>query len=107
MKIYLLAALLALAISLSITATSSAQANFTPIPREELCVTEGKVEAIPGDQLSVDVPKMRAFVNKPTKDAIQMHFTYVSPTGSKSQLGSGASRVQFGLKLRAEDACNL
>ena len=95
------------AIALSFTVISEPQANFTPIPRAELCVTEGAIAALPGDRLSVDVPKMRAFVDEPTEQAIQTHFTYLGPTPERSKLGSGASRVQFGLKLHAEDACNL
>ena len=81
--------------------------NLTPVPRPKLCVTEGAIEALPGDRLSVDVPKMRAYLNESTPQIVQTHFTYLGPTANKSKLGSGATRVQFGLKLHAEDACNL
>jgi hypothetical protein len=81
--------------------------NLTPVPRAGLCVTEGAIEALPGDRLSVDVPKMRAYLNESTPQIIQTHFTYLGPTANHSKLGSGATRVQFGLKLHAEDACNL
>jgi hypothetical protein len=81
--------------------------NLTPVPRSKLCVTEGAIEALPGDRLSVDVPKLRAYLNEQTPQILQTHFTYVGPTKDKSKLGSGATRVQFGLKLHAEDACNL
>jgi hypothetical protein len=81
--------------------------NLTPVPRAKLCVTEGAIEALPGDRLSVDVPKMRAYLNETTPQIVQTHFTYLGPTANKSKLGSGATRVQFGLKLHAQDACNL
>jgi hypothetical protein len=52
-------------------------------------------------------PKLRAYVNQPSTDAAELRFTYLGATASESRLGSGASRRQFGLKLRADDACNL
>ena len=107
MRAHFSAWLLASSIALSLPAASSAQEGFSPIPRANLCVTEGAVDPLPGARLSVDVPKMRAYVNESTPQAVQTHFTYLGPTANQSQLGSGASRVQFGLKLRAKDACNL
>ena len=77
------------------------------IGRESLCVTEGAIEKIQGDRLSVDVPKMRAYVNAWTSQSIEAHFTYLGPTAQGSPLGSGQMRRQFGLKLRAQDPCNL
>ena len=88
-------------------AAPQAGEKLTPVPRAKLCVTEGVIEALPKDRLSVDVPKMRAFVDEATEQDIQADFTYLGPTEKKSHLGSGATRVQFGLKLHAEDACNL
>lgn len=111
MQVDLAARLLTFAIALSFAAVSNAQANFTPVPRAKLCITEGVIEALPGDRLSVDVPKMRAYVNESMNysrpQAIQANFNYMGPTETQAKLGSGASRVQFGLKLHAEDACNL
>jgi hypothetical protein len=72
-----------------------------------LCVTEGAVKKGPSDSLLVDAPKMRAYVNAWTSQAIEAHFTYLGPTAEESRLGSGESRRQFGLKLRAQNACNL
>jgi hypothetical protein len=77
------------------------------IPRSSLCVTEGAVEASPDHRLTVETPKMRAYVNTQTAPAILAHFTYVGPTAQESRLGSGEVRRQFGLKLRAQNACNL
>jgi hypothetical protein len=50
---------------------------------------------------------MRAYVKQASAASAQIHFTYLGPTASRSALGSGASRVQLGLKLHAQDACNL
>lgn len=81
--------------------------NWFTVRRGSLCVTEGTIAEIAGDRLSVNVPKMRAYVNTWTSQAIEMRFTYDGPTQKKVALGSGEMREQFGLKLRAQDACNL
>jgi hypothetical protein len=73
--------------------------NWVSVPQAKLCVTEGALEQSSGSRMSVNVPKMRAFVTvRTTQD--------VEAPGEKP-LGSGEMRRQFGLKLRAQDACNL
>jgi len=72
-----------------------------------LCVTEGEVKKTTSNRLSVDVPKMRAYVNEWTAQSIAIRFAYLGGTKRQSPLGSGETRLQFGLKLRAQDPCNL
>ncbi len=55
----------------------------------------------------MSVPKMRAYLDAFTPQFVEAHFTYLGPTGNEARLGSGELRRQFGLKLRAQDACNL
>jgi hypothetical protein len=81
--------------------------NLMVVSRASLCVTEGAIEELPGGRLSVGVPKMRAYVNASTPQFVEAHFTYLGSTGNEARLGSGEVRRQFGLKLRAQDACNL
>jgi hypothetical protein len=50
---------------------------------------------------------MRAYLNAFTPQVVEAHFTYLGSTGNEARLGSGELRRQFGLKLRAQDACNL
>jgi hypothetical protein len=50
---------------------------------------------------------MRAYVNGLTPQVVEADFTYLGSTGNEARLGSGELRRQFGLKLRAQDACNL
>jgi hypothetical protein len=83
-----------------------------PVSRANLCVTEGEIADGPNHRLTVDVEKMRAYVNLPTAQtdvaqSEEARFTYVGPTTHESALGSGEIRRQFGLKLRAQNACNL
>lgn len=78
------------------------------ISRADLCVTEGRIEGGTASSLfTVDSPKMRAYVNAKPVQSIEARFTYLGATSHDLPLGSGAMRRQFGLKLRAQDACNL
>jgi hypothetical protein len=81
--------------------------SLQPVARANLCVTEGTIEALPGAQLSVNVAKMRAYVNAFTPPVAQARFTYLGSPPSEAPLASGEMRRQFGLKLRAQNACNL
>jgi hypothetical protein len=88
-------------------AFGSTRNRLTPVSRAGICVTEGALNELPGGQLSVNVPKMRAYLNEVTPQSVEAHFTYLGSTGNEARLGSGELRRQFGLKLRAQDACNL
>lgn len=91
----------------------SPDTSMTQVPRSGLCITEGEItegkigEGFPGTMLSVDAPKMRAFVTGETLQEVEARFMYLGPSTESIPLGSGAMRRQFGLKLRAQDACNL
>lgn len=85
----------------------SSSGQLLPASRENLCVTEGALEESPGDGLFVTVPKMRAYLNAPTPQLVEVRFTYFGATTNEAPLGSGEIRRQFGLKLRAQDPCNL
>jgi len=94
--------------SFSLYAAANPQATkLTPVSRANLCVTEGAIEELPGGRLSVSVPKMRAYLNAAGPQQLEAHFIYFGATGNEARLGSGELRRQFGLKLRAQDACNL
>jgi hypothetical protein len=73
----------------------------------DLCVTEGALERGADGRLTVTAPAMRAFATLGIGDAAETRFSYLGATEVQSHLGSGAVREQFGLKLRAQDPCNL
>jgi hypothetical protein len=75
--------------------------------RADLCVTEGALETSADGTLMVSASKMRAFAKLRVADGAETRFTWLGPTAAESRLGSGEVRQQFGLKLRALDACNL
>jgi hypothetical protein len=99
--------LLIVAASSLCAVSHSADSRLTPASRADLCVTEGALEQLPGHRLSVAVPKMRAYLAAATPQIVEARFTYLGSTGNEARLGSGELRRQFGLKLRAQDACNL
>jgi hypothetical protein len=82
-------------------------ANWLSVPHGKLCVTEGAIGQASGNRLAVNVSKMRAFVTVATTQDVEAHFTYLGETQDEKPLGSGEMRRQFGLKLRAQDPCNL
>jgi hypothetical protein len=79
----------------------------TAVPVANLCVTEGSIESSSPVRAVVKVPKMRAYLNRPSSDPAELRVTFLGATTSEARLGSGAWREQFGLKLRAADPCNL
>ena len=81
--------------------------KLEPVSSDELCVTEGAIAKLPGQRFSVSVPKLRAYLNAQTAQSVEARFTYLGSTENEARLGSGELRRQFGLKLRAHDACNL
>jgi hypothetical protein len=87
--------------------SQSLTTRLVPVSKANLCVTEGTIQEFPGQGLSINVPKMRAYVNAYTQPVAEAQFTYLGPTGNEVPLASGEIRRQFGLKLRAQDACNL
>ncbi len=101
------------ALSLAVLVVGAAAAGYSgggilaSVSRANLCITEGAIEELPGGRLSVSVPKMRAYLNATTAPQVEAHFSYRGSTGNEARLGSGELRRQFGLKLRAQDACNV
>lgn len=85
----------------------SAAPTLQPVSRGDLCVTKGQIETDKGPRLLVSAPEMRAVVRRRTPPSASVAFTYRGPSRETKALGSGAVRRQIGLKLRAENGCNL
>jgi hypothetical protein len=110
----LAAACLAAAIMVgSVSGAAAAQGDAHPlrsIDRAGLCVTNGVVSASPGGKLAVETPSARATVRDTdgaTDQIAEIRFRYLGPSRESRRLASGQLRRQIGLKLRAEDGCNL
>ena len=83
------------------------EAPMQRIGIEELCVTNGVVSSLPDGRLSIDSPSARAVVRVASDQTAELRFRYLGPTTVSKPLASGELRRQIGLKLRAQDSCNL
>ncbi len=92
-------------------AQKASEAALQRIDRQDLCVTNGTVSTLPGGRLAINTPSSRAVVRaamENTADQVaEIRFRYMGPTQISKPLASGELRRQIGLKLRAEDTCNL
>jgi len=75
-------------------------------PRE-LNVSSGTIEPIDGERFAVEHPSMRAELGAASRDAAEIEFVYRGPSRQAAPLASGELRRQIGLKLRAQDTCNV
>jgi hypothetical protein len=78
-----------------------------PVTRDGLCVTNGVVSALPGGRLGVDSASSRAVARVSTGTSAEVRFRYAGPSAEAKPLASGEMRRQIGIKLRAQDSCNL
>jgi hypothetical protein len=83
------------------------ESPLTRIGRENLCVTNGIVSGLPGGRMAIDTPSSRAVVQIATAQTAEIRFRYLGPSEGSKPLASGELRRQIGLKLRAQDTCNL
>jgi len=88
----------------------AAVAAAEELPRVEagaLCVTRGRIGRLADGRLRIDEPKVRAALPGSDGNQVELRFVYAGPTESTAPLGSGELRRQIGVKLRAQDGCNL
>ena len=75
----------------------------SPIAADRLCVTMGAAAI----GAKVTEPTMRAVALGSSGDAASLSFVFRGNSATTRELASGESRRQLGLKLRAQDGCNL
>jgi hypothetical protein len=92
------------ALCLAAVALPAAWAQLRP---GDFDVPDGRIERTDGNRLKVSTKEMRARVKFRTAQNVTMNFTYLGPTKDVAHLGSGEVRSQFGIKLRAQDTCNI
>ena len=94
------------AVTTACGSTSAAPASDTPSiaveKAAELCVTRGDIT-----DRAITQPTVRAFAVGAGGDAAQLAFTYRGDAATSRALANGQPRRQVGLKLRAEDGCNV
>ena len=81
----------------------------TEIEPEAVCATHGalRVKTSGKPTLEIRDATTRAFARTSGGDAAAIAFHYIGPTEQVRDLASGAARTQLGLKLRAQDSCNV
>lgn len=95
---------LAFALCLIAFLGTAANAQLQP---SDFDVPDGRLDKAAGNRLMVSTKEMRATLKHPTQQDVTVRFTYLGPTAEVSRLGSGEVRSQFGIKLRAQDTCNI
>lgn len=73
----------------------------------ELTATSGQIVAQDGVRFSIASPTLRAELGREPRSAAELSFVYQGPTEGEAPLASGELRRQIGLKLRAQDTCNV
>ena len=76
--------------------------ELRPITHDAICVTKGEIE-----NAAITQPTVRAFARGAGGDAAQLRFTFRGESDTTRELASGEARRQLGLKLRAENSCNV
>ena len=83
------------------------QAREKPVEASSVCVTNGVVENRQGRSFEINSPSSRAIVKGANDSRGALRFEYLGPTTKDAPLASGLMRRQLGIKLRAEDSCNV
>jgi hypothetical protein len=84
-----------------------AETALKPVAGDDLCVTNGAVASLPGGRMRIDTASSRAVILDSGGRSAEIRFRYLGPSAETKPLASGELRRQIGLKLRAQDTCNL
>jgi len=88
-------------------ASKRAEGPLQSVSPASLCVTLGQVKPVGERQMEVTAPAMRAVVADSSAPIATLHFVYEGPSDGSAPLANGEVRRQIGLKLRAENTCNV
>jgi hypothetical protein len=81
--------------------------TLAPVHPSELQVTSGQISAGAARRFRVRSPSFRAEWGVVPRAVAEIDFTYRGPTEADAPLASGELRRQIGLKLRAQNSCNV
>lgn len=96
---------LLVALAIAVGCTREPAAPVLPIA-PSLRLTEGTARPEAG-RVAIAEPSTRGIAPASSGDAAALDITYLGTTTETAQLASGAVRAQLGLKLRAQDSCNV
>jgi len=92
---------------LALGLVSAAQPRERAIKPGDICVTNGALEKGSSGKLVVNTPSSRAVAKGANDSVAAIRFEYLGPAAGETRLASGVVRRQLGVKLRAEDSCNV
>jgi hypothetical protein len=101
------AILLCLSAAPAIADDAAAGSPIGRVGAGSLCVTNGVVSALPDGRLAIETASSRGVVRGSDGQAAEIRFRYLGPTTDSKPLASGELRRQIGIKLHAQDTCNL
>ena len=81
--------------------------RLAPVPVGSVCMTSGNVTSAASHRLHVDSGGMRMVLANGRDRTAELEFVYRGPSETTARLDDGELRRQIGLKLRAEDTCNV
>jgi hypothetical protein len=85
----------------------SSHGELDRVPLDGFCVTNGVISTLTGGMLAIDSPSSRAVALNIGYQSAEIRFRYLGPTQASKPLASGELRRQIGIKLDAQDTCNL
>lgn len=86
---------------------AEAPPGMARIPAGDLRVTEGKLLPGPDGAIRIAASKVRAVARRASGATAALRIVYLGPSPEQKPLQSGEMREQVGLKLNAEDGCNV
>lgn len=83
--------------------------KLKPYNPRSLDLVVGSVEPEEGKsaEFAVSSPKLRAYIPGSDGRQVKVRFKYNGPSEETASFASGRARAQIGLKLRAQDSCNV
>lgn len=84
-----------------------AMAEPRPASKATICVTTGDIDVEPDGHYLIESGASRAVVRDGDDDYVGIVFEYLGPSKDETALAAGNKRRQLGLKLQAQDSCNV
>ncbi len=88
-------------------ADGAAFLRLSPIVASTFCATAGRVTSAGGEALNVKTGGMRGVIASDSSSAVEVAFVFRGNSVDTALLGNGELRQQIGVKLRAQDTCNI
>jgi len=88
-------------------ARASDEVQLRTVRHAELRVTEGAIEPLLSGKLMITQPKVRAVLSDASARSVELRFRLLGTSMTTAPLSDGEAREQLGLKLLAQDGCNV